>query len=274
MELIEEQVDPRGRQSVQQLLQHGVCGAAIYPATTGSTNNLALEHLRSGRWSDQQGATLFLTDHQTGGRGRHGRSWQSGDGTLTFSLLLTAGDRSTQAGQLTGLAVGVAVARAIEFELAPLKARLKWPNDVFVNGGKTAGILLETVAGMPKAVVVGVGVNVGSRPDLGEDPRAQKVSDLSSGVGRKLHRYDLLPAMVEQIVRTIEDLACERDVDELLRDFRDRCLLNQQPVTFRRGTQSCRGFCRGIGPSGELVIETDDGIETLTSGEVERIRIA
>lgn len=275
MEMIADDVDPRGRKTVQTLLQTGLCSAAIYPTEADSTNNLALDYLRSGQWSADRGPSLFLTDRQTGGRGRHGRSWESGDGTLTFSLALAAPDPATNIGQLTGLAVGVGVARAIEFELSPLKTRLKWPNDVYVDGGKTAGILLETVAAMSTAVVVGVGVNVGSRPELPNDPRSCEVRDLSSCVGRKLHRYDLLPTFIEQIVETIAQLQRSGDdLNGLLGEFRQRCFLKDRQVTFQRGTESGRGVCRGVGPRGELVIETDRGLEHLTSGEANLIRIA
>ncbi|MDG2222428.1 MAG: biotin--[acetyl-CoA-carboxylase] ligase [Rubripirellula sp.] len=271
MDLIDNDVEPRGRRAIKQLKLDGCCAAVRYTRESDSTNNLALDYLRSGQWTDGDDAALFLTDHQTGGRGRHGRRWESKDDTLTFSLVLASCDLTSSAGQMTGLAVGVAVANAIEFELAPLKTRLKWPNDVYVDGGKAAGILLETVAGIPKAVVVGVGINVGSRPELRDDPNGSAVRDLSSSAGRKLHRYDLLPAVVEQIVDAIASL--EDNLDELLVGFRQRCLLNQQNVTFLIGGTSGQGLCRGIGPHGELLIETDEGLRRLTSGEAHRVRI-
>lgn len=271
MDLIDGDVDPRGRRAIKQLKLDGCCSVVMYKRETGSTNSLALDYLRSGKRSEGDAAALFLADHQTEGRGRHGRRWESMEDTLTFSLVLTSCDLTSLVGQLTGLAVGVAVANAIEFELAPLKTRLKWPNDVYVDGGKAAGILLETVAGIPRAVVVGVGINVGSRPDLQDDPNASAVRDLSSCTGRKLHRYDLLSSVVEQIVDTIANL--EANIEELLAGFRQRCLLNQQKVTFLIGATSGQGLCRGIGPHGELLIETDEGLERLTSGEAHRVRI-
>lgn len=267
---IELDVDPRGRNAVESLVADGVCAAVVYPVQTLSTSSLAVQSLRAGEVSCAEGPVLFVTDRQTGGRGRHGRTWKSGEGSLTFSIIANAPDPTSGAGHLTGLAVGVAIAQAIEFDLAPLKTRLKWPNDVYVDGGKVAGILLETVAGFAGQAVVGVGVNVGQRPDLGDDPGAADVRDLASATGRTLHRYDLLPALVRQIVDTIALI--DRNVDDLLSEFRQRCLLTDRQITFRRGTESCRGHCRGIGPTGELIIETDQGRERLTSGEAHLVR--
>jgi len=271
MSMIDADVESRGRHAVEQLLAGRICDDAVYRAETVSTNTLAMEHLRRSEQRSDPHVTLFLTDRQTGGRGRHGRSWQSGDDTLTFSLILPLADPASELAALTGLAAGVAVARAIEFDLAPVNTRLKWPNDVYVGGGKVAGILLETVAGAADSVVVGVGVNVGSRPDLGDDPRAAETGDLSSAAGRSVHRYDLLPGMIEQMVRTIAEI--DRNVDDLVAEFRSRCLLTGQTVTFQRGTVSCRGRCHGIGSRGELIVETAVGRESLTSGEAQLVRI-
>ena len=103
---------------------------------------------------------LYLADEQTAGRGRHGRSWHSGAGSLTFSLLTQWRLPTERPSNLLSIAVGVAIARAIEFACAPLRTRLKWPNDVYVDQGKVAGILIETNHRAADRVVIGVGINV------------------------------------------------------------------------------------------------------------------
>lgn len=266
---IDSGVDTLGRQAVVQLVRDGICSSAVYHSETVSTNDLALGYVRDRTHKPQGGAVLFLADCQTGGRGRHGRRWQSTNDTLTFSLA-TPRHRSLRSGSIVGLAVGVAVAQAIEFELAPLRTRLKWPNDVYVDGGKVVGVLIETVAGAADWIVLGVGVNVGSQPDLGADPNAPIVRDLSSSVGRTLHRYALLPAIVDQIVRCIGDLEMMREA--ILTEFRQRCLLSGQPVTWQERDESRSGLCRGVGDDGELLVETAKGLERLASGEARLVR--
>ncbi|MEM1067618.1 MAG: biotin--[acetyl-CoA-carboxylase] ligase [Planctomycetota bacterium] len=273
--MIDDDVDPIGRQAVEQLIRDGVCSSVIYPREAGSTSSLALEFLRRGNWSHEDERILFLTDRQTAGRGRHGRSWQSNDQNLAFSIVLAGHDRDSPLNQLTGLAVGVAVAQSIEFELSPLKTRLKWPNDIYVDGGKAAGILLETVANVAGAIVVGVGINVGFSPDLKDDPRSGIVRDLSTSAGRSVHRYELLPTLVQQITDAIGQLP--DNLTEIRREFDQRCLLKGHQVSFRHNTDSSEstrhGQCHGIAEFGELKIESENGMELLTSGEAQLLRI-
>ena len=125
--------------------------------SAGSTNTLLMERAQAGAPS----ATVIAAEWQTGGRGRRGRAWHAGIGeALTFSLLW----RFTQgASFLAGLslAVGVALARAIE-KLGVADAGLKWPNDVLWRGQKLAGILIELQGDAlgPSLAVMGIGVNV------------------------------------------------------------------------------------------------------------------
>jgi hypothetical protein len=116
-----------------------------------STNSELMRRLRQG----QLAPTLLLADVQSAGRGRMGRQWHSlaGD-ALTFSLALPFAPMRWQG---LSLAVGVAVAQGLHADV-----RLKWPNDLFLHGGKLGGILVETSlqAGHIPHVVVGVGINL------------------------------------------------------------------------------------------------------------------
>ncbi|ALC12568.1 biotin--[acetyl-CoA-carboxylase] ligase [Sphingopyxis sp. 113P3] len=133
-------------------------------AETGSTNADLLarlargEHVGEGHW--------LIADRQTAGRGRLGRAWGDGEGNFMGSTVvqLTAGDPSPAT---LALVVAVALARVVK-ALAPAVAfELKWPNDLIVDGAKCSGILLERTG---DAVVVGVGVNLVSAPDLPDRP--------------------------------------------------------------------------------------------------------
>jgi len=150
-------VDPRGRATVQQLLSDQIIRSAWYGASTGSTNTQALAELKSQRDATLDVPRLILADQQTSGRGRHGRQWISSDQTLTLSVVIDGpGDR--RKANLLSMAVGVGIARSLESEFSPLQTRLKWPNDVYIGGGKVAGILLETTANETDRFVIGVGL--------------------------------------------------------------------------------------------------------------------
>jgi BirA family biotin operon repressor/biotin-[acetyl-CoA-carboxylase] ligase len=133
-----------------------------------STNEEARRRLIAGEAVPE--GTLIWAAEQTAGRGRRGRSWTSPRGNLYMSLVLRPGCAPGVAAQL-GFAAAVALAEALADVLPGQgRVRLKWPNDVLVDGAKVSGILLEAVAtgeGGAAAVVLGVGVNLQSCPQDG-----------------------------------------------------------------------------------------------------------
>lgn len=263
-------VEPAGLRAVEHLLEQGHCATVDYRLETASTNTSALAALRAGEIPAQGMPKIYLADAQTGGRGRHGRRWVSDDGTLTFSLVFDRSDAGRESMKLFSLAVGVGVARGIEFECAPLQTKLKWPNDVQIAGGKVAGILLETTQQAELSVVAGVGINVTRAPNLGEDSAAGPVQSISEVIGRQVQRYDLLPAVVEGVVGAIDDL--DRCAKDMVEEFRSRCVLTGHTVRGQHGESSFEGHCKGITDEGDLIVETDHGIRHLHSGEANRIR--
>jgi BirA family biotin operon repressor/biotin-[acetyl-CoA-carboxylase] ligase len=110
--------------------------------------------------------TLIVCRRQSAGRGRRGRRWESPPGNLYASLLLRPGRLPPEAAQLAFVAA-VALTEALGRWLAPERTRLKWPNDVLVDGAKVAGILAESASGAGGPVdwlVLGIGVNIESHP--------------------------------------------------------------------------------------------------------------
>jgi BirA family biotin operon repressor/biotin-[acetyl-CoA-carboxylase] ligase len=271
--LIDDDVDPLGRQAVLRLLEQGVCGSVDYRRTIPSTNSLALAELQAAQTAsvaEPAAIKLFLADDQTAGRGRHGRRWQSSHETLTFSLLASREFMSQRARTVLPLLVAVGIARFIEFDFAPVRVRLKWPNDVFVGGGKVAGILMESSPVRADMIVIGVGINVGQPPILESAAENQLVRGLSQVLGRSMKRYELLSGIVTHLVQEIH--LPDDQVAESLTMFRQRCLLTNQPVRFQDGARECQGMCRGISDSGALIVQTDSGTRHLHSGEAHQIR--
>lgn len=269
---VEGDVERRGCQAVETLLESGICASANYCQTTESTNTKALSDLRHGVIDAAMMPRVYLTDEQTSGRGRHGRTWISDGGTLTFSLAVDRGALDGGAGQLLPLAVGVGIARWIDFEFAPLQAKLKWPNDVHLGGGKVAGVLLETIAESPHQVIVGVGVNVSSQPTIEPMQSASATRSLSRVVGREVRRYEILSPLVQAIMEALSQLG--DSTDELIEDFQRRCLLSGQPIRFQHKAEQRRGICCGIAGTGELLVETSEGIQHVQSGDAQLIRLA
>jgi BirA family biotin operon repressor/biotin-[acetyl-CoA-carboxylase] ligase len=231
-----------------------------YRAVTGSTNDDAMAAARAGA---PHGAT-FVADEQTKGRGRRGHRWSAAPGDdLTFSLLLRPRLELERLSALTlaaGLAVRDAIAPRIE---APVS--VKWPNDVFVSGRKLAGILVESqlAAGKLSAVVVGVGLNVGTR-ELPEEIRDSATSLSLLGAadpGREVLLVDLLEALGAR-VESYERAGLEPMLDELRRHdaLRGR----------RVRIEGVAGSAQGVDRDGALVVEDDAGTRhRILSGTVE-----
>ena len=127
----------------------------------GSTNREAFERAKAG----EAGPLWVVARRQTEGRGRNGRPWASELGNLYASLLLRlAHTKVQQLALLAGVAVREAILAAAQAPIAGL--RLKWPNDVLIDGAKCAGILCESQssAGGERVVVIGIGINLTSHP--------------------------------------------------------------------------------------------------------------
>lgn len=219
-----------------------------FSATTGSTNDDALAAARAGA---AHGA-LFVSDEQTSGRGRRGHAWRSEPGRdLTFSIVLRPElplERVVALPLVAGLAVRAAAAQRVRAKLA-----LKWPNDVVADGRKLAGILSESAlsAGRVAAVVVGVGVNVGTRTF--DDELASSATSLALLGAARLEREDLLADIVAELEPRL--FAYESGgLAELLPELSRYDALSGRRVT----VEGTRGTARGIDESGALIIESAD----------------
>jgi len=198
------------------------------------------------------------TDHQTGGRGRLGRSWDDEPGAaLLFSILLKPPvDR--QAAELS-LVAGLATAESVERAIAR-PAGLKWPNDVLVDDRKVAGGLAELRDGV---VVLGIGVNVNQTAEqLPPDTRTAAAS-LRTLDGQTRERE----ALLADLLVTLED-AYRTWLAHGIGALHDR-IASRDWLRGREATVGdASGEVRGIRPDGRLAVATADGTVLVGSGEV------
>lgn len=267
-------VSEDGLRVCEEILRASDCRSVRYFTEVDSTNSAACRDLVAGDGCDAERLPrLYLTDTQTGGRGRHGRTWVADQGTLTFSILYAVGedeDFDTASVPLVALATGVAIARTIEFLAAPVSAKIKWPNDVHVAGGKVAGVLVESVANHSDRLVVGVGLNVATHlRQFGEaiTQPARSMVDISRGPKA---RYAWLAEIVNQMGHTYQLMRSRQH--QLIREMRSRCLLEGTSVRYRVGATLQTGQCLGIDSNGGLLIQKDGETRSIFSGEVTQIR--
>ena len=226
--------------------------------STASTNDDARELAAAGAPEGR----IVLALEQTAGRGRRGAAWFADPGgSLALSIIL----RPTQAKGLwprLALASGLAVAETLEFFGAA--TGIKWPNDVWIDGRKTAGILVE--AG-PDFAIVGIGLNVGTR-QFPDDVRHIATS-LDLATGRQHSRAEVLAALVARLAS--RRLQIDSGFDDLLDAVRQRCVLRGHLVSFLIGDQAKSGIVEGIAPGGELLVRGPNGVEKLLQADEIRI---
>lgn len=208
---------------------------------TDSTNARARELAARGA----PHGTIVTAGEQSAGRGRQGRTWVAPPGrALLCSIVLR------EAPKLLPLVAGVAVA-----ETAGEGARLKWPNDVLVDGRKVAGILVE---GRPQEgwAVLGIGLNVALRDQ--DFPR--ELRERAGTLG--LEQSDLEPTL-ERLLRALDGwLAADRT--QVLEKVRARDWLSGQRIAWAGG----EGTAAGIDDEGRLLVDTASGRQALDAGEV------
>ena len=235
---------------------------AEWVATIDSTNTELVRRARAGR----DAPTLLVADAQTAGRGRLGRTWVShpacppaAAGTepaqraLTFSVGLPLSPHDWSG---LSLAVGVSVACSLHPAL-----QIKWPNDLWLDGRKLAGILIETVAVADRRyVVVGIGVNIAA-------PDAAGLATAPAALLELLPQCDA-PSILGRIAPALLAAICvfeSRGLAPFQADFKARDLLQDRAVVLSDGVE---GVARGIDAAGGLLVHTSSGMKTITSSEV------
>jgi BirA family biotin operon repressor/biotin-[acetyl-CoA-carboxylase] ligase len=207
---------------------------------------------------DEAEGAIATTDHQTGGRGRLGRTWVEAPGTSVLVSVLLRPPPELPVPQLS-LVGGLATALAAEQALG-LAAQIKWPNDVMVNRRKVAGVLAEAREGV---VILGIGVNVNqTREELPADAKVQAAS-LRTVDGRVRDREELLASVLERLDGLY---AAWRDggLDAVYDDLGARDFLRGRRVE----VDGVPGTAEMITRDGRLAVHTVSGTVLVASGEV------
>jgi BirA family biotin operon repressor/biotin-[acetyl-CoA-carboxylase] ligase len=243
----------------------------LYYPTIDSTNSKAKQEAEAGA----PHGTVIVADHQTSGRGRRGREWDSPPGkNLYFSLLLKPDFPPDRASMLT-LVISLSVAHAIS-ELTHLDVRIKWPNDIILHGKKICGILTEmsTELDFIHYVIIGVGINVGKQ-DFPDDlllkatslERESNQGDAPFEISRSLLLASILTHFEQDYALFLSDQG--GGLAFLIQSYTELCQNCNEEVRVLDPAGAYNGIARGINASGELLVELPDGtIRQVYAGEV------
>lgn len=231
---------------------------------TGSTNNEALRLALEGTFE----GTVVIADAQSEGRGRLDRVWESPPSrNLYFSVVLRP-DIAAASASLVPLMTGVAVADVMS-QYCPERVRLKWPNDVLVDGRKICGMLTEmrTRGDRVAFIIVGIGVNVNMRRlDFPRQLR-ETATSLQIETACELDRFDVAVRLFEALERRYRIFL--GGGQETIRE----AWLRYADIVGRRvevvlGQAVQRGTVSGLDASGALLLEGEAGMQQVLAGDV------
>jgi BirA family biotin operon repressor/biotin-[acetyl-CoA-carboxylase] ligase len=213
----------------------------------------------------EPGGLAVMARRQTQGRGSRGRDWDSPVGNMYLSVLLRPAEQARDAAQwslLAGVALGEALASYLPTDAA---LRLKWPNDVLLNGGKLAGILVDSsadAAGRIEWLVIGMGVNLAVAPTVPGRAVACLADHVEPPPPERFAETLLERLGYWQTVRAAEGFAPVREA------WLMRGPMPHTAVSLKLGDQTLFGDFAGLSEEGGLLLITDGRTRAFTTGEV------
>jgi BirA family biotin operon repressor/biotin-[acetyl-CoA-carboxylase] ligase len=255
-------------------LRTSFIGRRIYLyQTVESTQTIALS--LAEREMDNLHGTVIVSEHQTKGRGRMGRRWISPTGGIWLSIILQPKLKSSQITVLPLLSA-LSVCDVIK-KMTKLNAKLKWPNDVVIDGRKVSGILLDvsTEADKISFVVIGIGVNVNIDikkidSEIAKSAGFYDITSLQNELhGKEIEKFDFIRLLLENIERYVFQLENE-GAGEIIKKYKKISDTLGKEVIVKQSNEILQGVAVDIDENdGFLLIETPYGcIHKVVSGDV------
>lgn len=235
----------------------------IYNEVT-STNSIAKFLSRNGI----EDGSVVISEKQTSGRGRSGKSWESPLGGVWLSISLKSNVDHSKLPFIT-LATGVAVAKTLE-KAGIENPEIKWPNDIIINDKKVCGILTEAVTKFNtiENVIIGVGIDANIDPEELPKELQSQTTTLKKELEREIDENLLIKLFLEEFEKIIELFNQEKH-EEILKEWRKRSYTIGKMVEVRKPYKKpYDAYVVGIGKEGALIVEKSDGsLKKVISGE-------
>lgn len=234
----------------------------IYLNEVDSTNNYAK------KVSDSLNADfLVVSDMQTLGKGRLGRSWNSPSGSSIFMSLCIKPDIAIEKASIITLVMAVSLCEAIE-EIYSIEPLIKWPNDIVFNSKKISGILTEMSSDMDgiKYIISGVGINVNNK-DFPDNIK-ETASSLFLETGTLMDRARLIASTVYHFYNNFNIFLKTEDMTNLKEKYEKHLANIGKEVKILDPKNKYTATALGIDESGALLVNTDGKIKRIISGEV------
>lgn len=237
--------------------------------TIDSTNSEMRRRIESGELRPAYGECVLISArHQSGGRGRMGRVFESNDESGIYMTIAYRSRKQAQGAVAVTSSVGVIVARAIR-ELTGTVATIKWVNDIYIDDKKVCGILAEGCFPLDAPgefyVIVGIGINLTS------EGMSEAVRDIASGIAdmkSRKEREELRTSLIDTICAATEEYVAKEDFADYYDDYVNFSNCIGKEVTYIDGKGSFEGRAVGIDSNGALLVERDNRVEVLSTGEI------
>lgn len=277
------------REEIESMLPEGLAVTnVVYYHETDSTNTRAKQAAEDG----EKSGTLFITECQTGGRGRRGRSWESPAGSgIWMSLLLRPEIKPFDASMLT-IVAAMGMKDAIEEIIGDgvtagagdgdvagdgagdgagkggIHCKIKWPNDIVLGDRKICGMLTEMSAETDwiNYVVIGIGVNVNTTEF--DDSIKDTASSILLQTGSSVKRSDIVVAFAKHFSKYYDEFLKKCNLSGLADDY-NKALINvgrDVKIVERDGSFVAKAV--GIDETGSLIVEKDGNTQRIVAGEV------
>lgn len=235
-----------------------------YFDSVSSTNTLLKESAIKGEAEN----TIFVTEHQTNGRGRLGKTFFSPKGCGIYLSYLIRPDVSADSAFFVTVAAAVAMVRALN-DVLGIKAQIKWVNDIYVSNKKLCGILTESAFlpdGKLNYAVLGIGINIKNPPEGYPDDFAYKTTNIENikGEMQNIQKYELMASFINNF----DILFCDNS-KAYVKEYKEASCLIGHEIEILSGEH--KGFTKAvdIDESANLVVKKPDGsVVSLSSGDV------
>lgn len=208
----------------------------------------------------QQDFPLVISaKQQTAGRGRRGRHWIAGEGNLYFTFSLTI---PTEQISIYVCLIGLSLAKTVQHLDPAAKIKIKWPNDIFLNGKKLTGILLENIAAEQWAV--GIGVNIMVAPKLSESPyqaTSLKSNNIITTRENFLHQY------LEVLSQDLRDYQ-QNGFSDLKEQWLALAMGIDEEISIKNERVTQKGVFLTLDDRGYLILKTEHGQEKIIAGDL------
>ncbi len=234
----------------------------VYMESVDSTNVFAMNNADSGMLK-----SIVVANCQTAGKGRLGRSFESSRGKGIYATLVVRPQKKAYEIASITLVVAVAVIRAFD-KLFGMDTKIKWPNDIILNGKKLCGILTEmkNEGEKVKYVAVGFGINV-TNEEFPEEIK-DKATSIYLETGNKIDRKKILAAVVKEFEELYGQYLENEDLSFMLKEYNERLINRDSEIVVEYKGEKKTATQLGIDKTGVLKVLMDGEEKSIASGEI------